>query len=104
MNFIYVFNDTNFKRWKEYVLLFLGWKDLDYVISKEQPASLTDEISNIEKLNFEKWKHSNRLSLMMINCSIVEAFRGGMSDDFDEVCGKDFLVELEKRFAKNKEK
>lgn len=101
MNSIPVLNGTNFKSWKENVLLVLGCMDLDYAIRKEQPASLTDESSNTDKLNFEKWERSNRLSLMMIKRSIPEAFRGGMSDDSDEVSVKDFLDELEKRFAKN---
>ncbi|XP_074336653.1 uncharacterized protein LOC141673816 [Apium graveolens] len=102
MNSIPVLNGTNFKSWKEKVLLVLGCMDLDYAIRKEQPASLTDESSTTDKLNFEKWERSNRLSLMMIKRSISEAFRGGMSNDSDEVSVKDFLDELEKRFAKNK--
>ena len=101
MNSIPVFNVINFKSWKENILLVLGCMDLDYAIRKEQPASLTDESSATDKLNFEKWERSNRLSLMMIKRSIPEAFRGGMSNDSDEVSVKDFLDELEKRFAKN---
>ena len=101
MNSIPVLNDTNFKSWKENVLLVLGCMDVDYAIRKEQPASLTDASSNTDKLNFEKWERSNRLSLMMIRRSNSEAFRGGVSDDADEVSVKDFLDELEKRFAKN---
>lgn len=64
MNSIPVLNITNFKSWKENVLLILGCMDLDYAIRKEQPPSLTDESSNteklnFEKLNFEKWERSN---------------------------------------------
>ena len=102
MNSIHVLNDTNFKSWKENVLLVLGCMDLDFAIRKEQPASLTVESSTTEKLNFEKWERSNRLSLMMIKRSIPEAFRGGKClMTLDEVSVNDFLDELEKRFAKN---
>ena len=101
MNSIPVLNGTNFKSWKENVLLVLGCMDLDYAIRKERPASLTDESSTTDKLNFEKWERSNRLSLMMVKHNIPEAFRGGMFDDSDEVSVKDFLDKLEKRFAKN---
>lgn len=98
MNSIPVLNGTNFKSWKENILLVLGCMDLDYALRKEQPASLTDKSSADEKLNFEKWERSNRLSLMMLKRSVPKAFRGGMSD---EVSVKGFLEEIEKRFAKN---
>ncbi|XP_074352358.1 uncharacterized protein LOC141691524 [Apium graveolens] len=101
MNSILVLNDTNFKSWKENILLVLGFMDLDYAIRKEQPASLIDESSAIDKLNFEKWEGSNRISIMMIKRNIPEALRGGMSKDSDEVFVKDFRDEIEKRFTKN---
>ncbi|WOG86075.1 hypothetical protein DCAR_0205272 [Daucus carota subsp. sativus] len=81
MNSIPVLNGTNFKSWKENVLLVLR--------------------STTDKLNFEKWERSNRLSLMKVKRSIPEAFRGEMSDDSHEASVKDFLDKLEKRFAKN---
>ena len=101
VNSIPMLNGTNFKSWKENVLLVLGCMDLDYAKRKERPASLTDESSTTDKLNFEKWERSNRLSLMMVKHNIPEAFRGGMFDDSDEVSVKDFLDKLEKHFAKN---
>ena len=61
MNSIPVLNGTNFKSWKENVLLVLGCMDLDYAIRKERPASLTDESSTTDKLNFEKLELSNLL-------------------------------------------
>jgi hypothetical protein len=98
INSIPVLNGTNFKSWKENILLVLGCMDLDYALRKEQPAPLTDKSSTDEKVNFEKWERSNRLSLMMLKRSVLEAFRGGMST---EVTVKGFLDDIEKRFAKN---
>ncbi|XP_062113552.1 uncharacterized protein LOC133824621 [Humulus lupulus] len=98
MNSIPVLNYTNFKSWKEKILLVLNCMNLDYALRKEQLASPTEKSSADEKANFEKWERSNRLSLMMLMHNIPEAFRGGMSD---EVSVKDFLKEIEKSFAKN---
>jgi hypothetical protein len=99
INSIPVLNGTNFKSWKENILLVLGCMDLDYALRKEQPAPLTDESSTDEKVNFEKWERSNRLSLMMLKRSVPEAFRGGMST---EVTVKGFIDEIEKTFCKKR--
>ncbi|XP_062104143.1 uncharacterized protein LOC133815304 [Humulus lupulus] len=98
MNSIPVLNDANFKSCKENSLLVLSCMDLGYALRKEQPASPTEKISVDEKENFEKWGHSNCLSLMMLKRSVLEAFKGSMSD---EVFVNDFLKEIEKHFAKN---
>ena len=47
----------------------------------------------------DKWAHSNRMSLMIIKCGIPEVFRGTVSEDI--ISAKDFLAEIEKRFAKS---
>ena len=73
--------------------------DLDLALRAEQPASLTVESSSEERRNFEKWDRSNRMSLMIIKRGIPEAFRGGVSEEVTNA--KDFLTELEKRFAKS---
>ena len=51
-----------------------------------------------EKRSFEKWDHSNSISLMIIKCGIQEVFRGVTSEEVTN--GKDFLAEIEKHFAK----
>jgi len=38
---ILILNGTNFKKWKENVLIVLGCMDLDLALRIEQPASLT---------------------------------------------------------------
>lgn len=99
INSIPKLNGTNFKDWKESVLIVLGCMDLDLALRIEQPTPLTDESSPDEKRNFEKWERSNRMSLMIIKRGIPEAFRGAVSEEVTNA--KDFLTEIEKRFAKN---
>jgi len=94
-----VLNGSNFKDWKENILIVLGCMDLDLALRVERPASLTDVSSSTDKVNFEKWDRSNRMSLMIIKRGIPEAFRGAISDGICDA--KDFLAEIEKRFAKN---
>ncbi|KAL3652409.1 hypothetical protein CASFOL_002090 [Castilleja foliolosa] len=94
-----VLNGNNFKDWKEGILITLGCMDLDLALRVEQPASLTVDSSFDDLKNYEKWERSNRLSLMIIKKGISEAFRGTISDEV--TLAKDFLAEIEKRFAKN---
>lgn len=92
-------NGTNFKSWQENVMIILGCMDIDLALRREQPASLTDNSSNEDKRDYEKWERSNRMSLMIMKRAIPEAFRDTMSDKVDTAKG--YLEELEKRFAKN---
>ncbi|XP_074287030.1 uncharacterized protein LOC141612204 [Silene latifolia] len=94
-----VLNGTNFKDWKENMLIVLGCMDLDLAIRMDCPAPLTDKSSLDDKRDFEKWERSNRMSLMIIKRGIPEAFRGAVSDDI--VNAKEFLAKIEKRFVKN---
>ena len=65
----------------------------------DKHVSLTDASSLDDKKNYEKWDRSNRLNLMIIKRGIPEAFRGAVSDEITDA--KDFLAEIEKRFAKS---
>ena len=94
-----VLNGTNFKEWKENIQIVLGCMDLDLALRSEQPASLTDLSTSDERRHFEKWDRSNRMSLMILKRSIPEVFRGAVSEEITNI--KDFLAELEKRFAKS---
>jgi len=98
-NNIFMLSGINFKEWKENVLIVLGCMDLDLVLRIEQPTSLTAESSPDDRKNFEKSECSNRISLIIIKRGILEAFWGTVSDEITLV--KDFLAEIEKRFAKN---
>ena len=50
-------------------------------------------------MNYKKWKHSSRMTFMIIKHSIPEVFRGVVSEKITNA--KEFLIEIEKRFAKN---
>ena len=92
-------NGTNFKDWKENVMIVLGCMDLDLALRIERPADLTDKSSTEEKRDMEKWDRSNRMSLMIMKRGIPETFRGAVSENV--TTAKEFLEEIEKRFAKN---
>ena len=80
---------TNFKYWKENILIVLGCKDLDHALRIEQPAFLMEESSSNGRGNFEKWDRSNRMSLMIIKRGISEAFGGTVSEEVTNA--SDFL-------------
>ncbi|CAH9119204.1 unnamed protein product [Cuscuta europaea] len=92
LNSIPILNGTNFKEWKENILITLGCMDLDLALRVEQHASLTDGSTQDEKKYYEKWDRSNRSSLMIIKCGILESFRGAVSDEVTNA--KDFLSEI----------
>ena len=99
LNSIPVLNGTNFKGWKENVLIILGCMDLDIALRIEHPPSPTDSSSSKEKKFYEKWERLNRMSLMTIKPP--ETHRGVV---FEEVTNaKQFLIEIEKRCAKSDE-
>ncbi|XP_022899322.1 uncharacterized protein LOC111412621 [Olea europaea var. sylvestris] len=99
INFISMLHGTNFKDWKENVLIVLGYMDLDLTLQIEQPTPLTEESSPDEMINFVKWDCSNHMSLMIIKRGIPEDFRGAISEEITNA--KKFLAEIEKRFGKN---
>ncbi|KAL2524684.1 hypothetical protein Adt_09738 [Abeliophyllum distichum] len=99
INSIPMLSGSNFKDWKENVLIVLGYMDLDLALRIEKLASLTDASSPDDRRNFEKWERSNRMSLMIIKRGIPEAFRGAVSEEVTNA--KEFLAEIEKHFAKN---
>lgn len=79
--------------------IFLGCMDLDLAFRTEKPPSPTQSSTSEERIMYEKWERSNRISLMIIKRGIPEAFRCTISDDINNA--KDFLAGIEKRFAKS---
>ena len=79
-------------------MIVLGCMDLDLALREEQPAPLSENSSNYDKKNMERWERSNRMSLMIMKRSIPETFRGSMSEEKNAT---KFLKEIEQRFAKN---
>ena len=99
LNSVAVLNGTNFKDYKENVVIVLDCMDLDLALRIEQPPSSTDSSSSKEKEFYEKWEPSNRTSLMIIKHGILETFRGVVSKEVSNA--KKFLIQIEKRFAKS---
>ncbi|XP_028215184.1 uncharacterized protein LOC114397313 [Glycine soja] len=100
MNSVSILNGTNFKDWKENMQIVLGCMDLDLALRIEKPPSLTDSSTSEQRKLHEKWDHSNRMSPMIIKHGIPEVFWGTVSNDITSA--KEFLVEIEKRFASDK--
>ena len=80
--------------------IVLGCMDLDLALRIGKPPSPTDSSTSEQRKLRKKRDHSNRISLMIIKCDIPKVFRGTVSDDITSV--KEFLVEIEKRFAKKR--
>ena len=50
-------------------------------------------------MNYEKWERSSHMTLMVIKCRILEAFKGAIFEGI--INAKEFLVEIEKQFTNN---
>jgi len=68
----------NYKIWKERILLQLGWMDIDYVIRKDEPPTITDESSPADVALYKQWERSNRLNVMFIKIKISAGIRGSI--------------------------
>ena len=86
-------NGTNFKNWKENVMIVFMCMDLDLALRMEQPSTFEYDSSAENKKAYEKWERFNKLSLMIIRRAIPETFRGTMSE---ETAAREFLNDLEK--------
>ena len=76
VNNIPLLNDTNFKKWKEHVIIVLECMDLDYALRENRSTDLTSASTVEQRVVMEKWEQSNRMSLMIMKHSIPEAIRG----------------------------
>ena len=95
VNGILMLNGINFKIWKDNAEIVLGCMELDLALRMERPTSTS---KNLNDANIEKWERSNRLSLMLMKRSILEAFLGSITVSANI---KKFLLDIEKIFAKN---
>ncbi|KAJ3688525.1 hypothetical protein LUZ61_017689 [Rhynchospora tenuis] len=91
-------NGSNFKEWKENLLIVLGCLDLDYALREDKPSEIVAKSTQQHIQNVAQWNRSNRMVLMIIKKTIPEAFRGTISDSDP---AKVYLEEIEKRFAKS---
>ena len=74
-------NGTNFKYWKQNIIIVLGYMDLDLTLRMEQLTSFESNSSIEDKKAFEKWRRFNQLSLMIMRHAIPETFRGILSEE-----------------------
>ena len=81
VNNIHVLNGTNFKNWKEHVIIVLGCMDLDYALREDRPPNLTSVSTAEQRSTMEKWEQSNRMNLMIMKHSILEAIRGAIPEE-----------------------
>ncbi|RVW36909.1 Retrovirus-related Pol polyprotein from transposon TNT 1-94 [Vitis vinifera] len=98
VNNIPMLNDTNFKKWKEHVIIVLGCMDLDYALREDRLPDLTSASIAEQMTIMEKWERSNRMSLMIMKHSIPKAIRGAIPK---ETIAKTFLDHIANRFAAN---
>ena len=54
INSILMLNGTNFKNWKDNILIVLGCMDLDLALREEQPTPFSEKSSIDNKVNMEK--------------------------------------------------
>ena len=81
VNNILVLNDTNFKKWKKHVIIVSVCMDLDYALRKDRHPDLTSVNTAEQRSTMEKWRRSNRMSLMIIKHSIPKAIRGAIPEE-----------------------
>ena len=91
-------NGTNFKKWKEHVIIVLRCMDLYYALKVDRLSDLTSASTAEQRSTMEKWERSNRMSLMIMKHSIPETIRGAIPE---ETQAKAFLDQIANRFVAN---
>ncbi|XP_031250368.1 uncharacterized protein LOC116108249 [Pistacia vera] len=71
-------NGDNYKNWRETVLFYLGYTDLDCALCKEEPPTPTDTSTQAEIALYEQWERSNHLSMMFIKSHIMSSIHGSI--------------------------
>ena len=56
VNNILMLNGTNFKKWKEHVIIVLECMDLDYALRVDRPSNLTSASTAEHRFAMEKWE------------------------------------------------
>ena len=62
---------VNFSEWCEQVKFYFSVLDLDLTILKDKPTTIIDKSSEEDKLHYNAWACSNRLSLMLMQMIIA---------------------------------
>ena len=69
--------------------------DLDHAIQIERSLALTNDSTKEQRANFEKWEHSNRISLMIMKHYIPNTIMGAMPEEEN---AKSFLSQIADQF------
>ena len=96
INSISLLNGTNFKYWKENVMIVLGCMDLDLTLRTEQPPNFESDSSTEDKKVYKKWERSNRPSqpfqrLLGVQCpkrQLSESFSMTLRNDLPRMKGR----------------
>ncbi|CAM8999145.1 unnamed protein product [Rhodiola kirilowii] len=96
---VLMLNGTNFKGWKENIMILLGCMDLDLALKEPKQDAITNTSSESAQVYKGTWERSNRLSLMILHRGILEVFRGIVPDENSSA--KDYLAKFEKHFVEN---
>ncbi|KAJ9670973.1 hypothetical protein PVL29_027111 [Vitis rotundifolia] len=91
VNNIHVLDSTNFKKWKEHVIIVLKCMDLDYALREDCPPELTSASTAEQRSTMKKWERSNCMSLMIMKHSIPKVIRGAI---LEETRAKTFLDQI----------
>ena len=89
---------SNFKEWKDQLLIVLGCVDLDMALDEAKPKDITTSSTEEEKTKMARWLRSNKMCLRVMQKTIPEAFRGPVSES---TAAKTYLADIEQRFVRN---
>ena len=88
----------NYNVWKESIIFSLGCMDLDLALRVDEPPVPTESSAPNDKLDYEWWERSNRLSLMFIKSHINKNI-GGSIPECNKV--KDLMKAIEEQFIRS---
>ena len=80
-------------------MIVLDYMDLDFAIWTEPSAALIDSSTTKERAYYEKWEHSNCMSLMIMKHAIEETIKGSIPKEEN---AQKYLTQVADCFAKNK--
>ena len=88
----------NYNVWKESIIFSLGCMDLDLALRVDEPPVPIESSVPNDKLDYEWWERSNRLSLMFIKSHINKNIRGSIPE-----CNKvkDLMKAIEEEFIRS---
>ncbi|GAV88450.1 UBN2_2 domain-containing protein [Cephalotus follicularis] len=69
--------------------------DLDHALRIDTPTAITAQSTIEQRVTYEKWERSNRMSLMIMKSSISVAIRGAIPDSND---AETYLASVEEQF------